>query len=92
MGRGTSRRVIVVESPDTNLFEQAIFIVRSDAVGKDGVTEDDLLQQARSAAGQYVRSRVPGARLTARRLLRDLAFAVMGGALVGLAWFFMAIL
>ena len=55
-------------------------------------TEDDLLQQARSAAGQYVRSRVPGARLTARRLLRDLAFAVMGGALVGLAWFFMAIL
>ena len=92
MVRGTSRRVIVVESPDTNLFEQAIFIVRSDAVGKDGVTEDDLLQQARSAAGQYVRSRVPGARLTARRLLRDLAFAVMGGALVGLTWFFMAVL
>ena len=31
MVRGTSRRVIVVESPDTNLFEQAIFIVRNDA-------------------------------------------------------------
>jgi len=30
--------VIVVESPDTNLFEQAIFIVRNDALSKDGVT------------------------------------------------------
>lgn len=92
MVKGVTRQVVMVRSPDAELFEQAIFIVRSDAVGKDGVTEDDLLQQARSAAGQYVRSRVPGARLTARRLLRDLAFAVMGGALVGLAWFFMAIL
>lgn len=92
MVKGVTRQVVMVRSPDAELFEQAIFIVRSDAVGKDGVTEDDLLQQARSAAGQYVRSRVSGARLTARRLLRDLAFAVMGGALVGLVWFFMAIL
>ena len=92
MVKGVTRQVVMVRSPDAELFEQAIFIVRSGAVGKDGVTEDDLLQQARSAAGQYVRSRVPGARLTARRLLRDLAFAVMGGALVGLAWFFMAVL
>ena len=27
MVKGTSRRVIVVDSPDTELFEQAIFIV-----------------------------------------------------------------
>ena len=42
MVRGTSRRVIVVESPDTNLFEQAIFIVRNDALSKDGVTAQQL--------------------------------------------------
>lgn len=46
MVRGTSRRVIVVESPDTNLFEQAIFIVRNDAVGRDGVTAQQLVSEA----------------------------------------------
>ena len=54
MVRGTSRRVIVVESPDTNLFEQAIFIVRNDALSKDGVTAQQLVDEAcrvaRSAA------------------------------------------
>ena len=39
MVRGTSRRVIVVESPDTNLFEQAIFIVRNDALSKDALAQ-----------------------------------------------------
>lgn len=46
MVRGTTRRVIVVESPDTNLFEQAIFIVRNDAVGRDGVTAQQLVSEA----------------------------------------------
>ena len=46
MVRGTSRRVIVVESPDTNLFEQAIFIVRNDALSKDGVTAQQLVDEA----------------------------------------------
>ena len=50
MVRGTSRRVIVVESPDTNLFEQAIFIVRNDALSKDGVT-------ARAASPGAIRAR-----------------------------------
>ena len=38
MVKGTSRRVIVVDSPDTELFEQAIFIVRNDAMNRNGVT------------------------------------------------------
>jgi len=38
--------VIVVESPDTNLFEQAIFIVRNDALSKDGVTAQQLVDEA----------------------------------------------
>ena len=37
MVKGTSRRVIVVDSPDTELFEQAIFIVRNDAMNRNGV-------------------------------------------------------
>ena len=38
MVKGTSRRVIVVDSPDPKLFEQAIFIVRNDAFTQEGVT------------------------------------------------------
>ena len=39
MVKGLSRRVIVVDSPDPHIFEQAIFIVRNDAaVGSGGVT------------------------------------------------------
>ena len=56
MVRGTSRRVIVVESPDTNLFEQAIFIVRNDALSKDGVTAQQLVDEACRVARSYTRS------------------------------------
>lgn len=56
MVRGTSRRVIVVESPDTSLFEQAIFIVRNDALHRDGVTAQQLVDEACRVARSYTRS------------------------------------
>ena len=46
MVKGTSRRVIVVESPDPKLFEQAIFIVRNDAFSQEGVTSQQVLGEA----------------------------------------------
>ena len=46
MVKGTSRRVIVVDSPDTELFEQAIFIVRNDAINRNGVTAQRLVDEA----------------------------------------------
>ena len=61
MVRGTSRRVIVVDSPDTELFEQAIFIVRSDIASRSGVTAQKLVDEAcrvaRSCGGARPRSR-----------------------------------
>ena len=40
-------RVIVVDSPDPHIFEQAIFIVRNDAaVGSGGVTSQQVVDQA----------------------------------------------
>lgn len=53
MVKGTSRRVIVVDSPDPKLFEQAIFIVRNDAFTKDGVTSQQLLGEACRIAKGY---------------------------------------
>ena len=50
MVKGISRQVIVVHSPDPKLFEQAIFIVREDAMQGEGVTADKVLAEARQAA------------------------------------------
>ena len=48
MVKGISRQVIVVQGPDPRLFEQAIFILKDNALG-EGVTEEALLQEARQA-------------------------------------------
>ena len=53
MVKGTSRRVIVVDSPDPKLFEQAIFIVRNDAFSRDGVTSQQVLGEACRIAQGY---------------------------------------
>ena len=49
MVKGISRRVVVVESPDQRYFEQAIFIVRNEAVG-EGVTARELVEEAVQSA------------------------------------------
>lgn len=38
MVKGISRQVIVVHSPDPKLFEQAIFILKDNAVGEGSPT------------------------------------------------------
>ena len=55
MVKGISRQVIVVHSPDPKLFEQAIFILKEDAVG-EGITDEMLLKEAK----QVIRGDEPG--------------------------------
>jgi hypothetical protein len=45
MVKGVSRQVIVVHSPDPKLFDQAIFILKDEAV-QQGITEEALLKEA----------------------------------------------
>lgn len=60
MVKGTSRRVIVVDSPDPNYFEQAIFIVRNDVYERQGVTAQQVLGEAcRIAKGYAVTATKP---------------------------------
>lgn len=47
---GISRRVVVVDAADSQLFEQIIYIVRDNAAGA-GVTAADIVRQAREAVG-----------------------------------------
>ena len=80
MVKGVSRQVIVVPAPDPKLFEQAIFILRDDAV-LEGVTDEQLLREAQAAIRGNDR---PGRK---RRLLGYGAFWAAGGAMAtGLAW------
>ena len=47
MVKGISRQVIVVDAPEPKLFEQAIFILKNDAVMGEGITDDALLKEAK---------------------------------------------
>ena len=44
MVKGISRQVIVVQSPEPDLFEQAIFILKD---GQAGVSDEALLKEAK---------------------------------------------
>ena len=48
MVKGISRQVIVVHAPDPKLFEQAIFILKDEAV-KEGITDEALMKEAEQA-------------------------------------------
>ena len=53
MVKGVSRRVIVVDSPDPQVFEQAIFILSGDGAG---VSQQQLVDQAVRVARSYART------------------------------------
>ena len=85
MVKGISRRVVVVDSPDPKLFEQAIFIVRNDAFSKDGVTPEQLVNEACRLARCYT------ATLSGRRTFRwqdytPWIYTGMGAICVGILW------
>ena len=83
--KGTSKRIIVVKSPDPKVFEQAIFIVREDFRGKEGASSSDVLREAQRVADDYIRSSVSGSRRLLARI-PPAAFAAAGAALTGAAW------
>ncbi len=55
MIKGISRRVIVVKSPDRRFFEEAIFIVKEGLMGEGGVTAEQVVEEARRVADNYVK-------------------------------------
>ena len=81
MVKGISRQVTVVHAPDPKLFEQAIFILKDDAVG-EGITEEALLKEARGAI------RGSGEKMGKKRhfYLYGAVWAAGGSLLTGLVW------
>lgn len=80
MVKGISRQVIVVHSPDPKLFEQAIFILKDEAIGHEGVTDDVLMKEAKKLISGSLHNRKNGL-LTAGPL-----WAVGGALLTGIIW------
>jgi len=75
--KGISRHVIVVNSPDPKLFEQAIFIVRD---GQKEVTDEVLLKEAkRLMSTQYMSKRNAN-------ILAGAFWTGYGALLTGIAW------
>ena len=85
MVKGISRQVIVVQSPEPKMFEQAIFILNDDAVG-EGVTDDALLKEAQAAIRGYDKP-------SRKRhfYLYGAVWAAGGALLTGLVWVLTAV-
>ena len=79
MVKGISRQVILVQSPDPKLFEQAIFILKDEAV-KEGITDEALMKEAKLA----IRSGEGEKRN--RFSLYSAAWAGGGAMVIGLIW------
>lgn len=78
MVKGISKQVIVVNSADKKLFEQAIFIL-SDEASENGVTNEMLLRQAKQM--------IQTPRLNpVKPALRFAAAAAAGALTTGLLW------
>lgn len=53
MVKGVSKRVVVVRCPETKYFDEAIFMVREDAMA--GTCPEQVLREACKVADEYVR-------------------------------------
>lgn len=80
MVKGISRQVIVVHSPDPKLFEQAIFILKDEAVGQEGVTDEALLKEAKKLLHEQ------SARKKRPFYLAGPVWACGGALLTGIVW------
>ena len=79
MVKGISRQVIVVHSPDPKLFEQAIFILKDEALG-EGITDEQLLKEAQEV--------IRGGNKSVKQLKSwgKVLWATLGAGAVAFAW------
>lgn len=73
MVKGISRQVILVHSPETQLFEQAIFILKDNP---KGVTDEMLLKEAKKIISSPAK----------KKPYSGPAWACAGAALTGIIW------
>lgn len=78
MVKGISKQVIVVNSADRQLFEQAIFILSDEAIKDNGVSNERLLKEANRILRDDRKKTTTGIKIWIPFLL--------GAAITGAAW------
>ena len=74
-----------MKSPDPKVFEEAIFIIREDAISERGISAAKLLEEAQQIAAGYSQRKRPIAHFFTR--LPAAVIAAAGVALVmGVVW------
>ena len=73
MVKGISRQIILVHSPETDIFEQAIFILKDNT---DAVTDEMLLKEAKRIINNSGKTRRPSGPV----------WAFAGAVFTGLIW------
>ena len=86
MVKGISKQVIVVQSQDRKMFEQAIFILSDEAVRGKGVTDDMLLKEAKQLLHRSA------ATPKSRKWIYSVGLWAAGALATGIAWLIAAIL
>ena len=79
MVKGTSRQVIVVHAPEEKLFEQAIFILKDNAIREGGISNEALLREAKGYLGITQRHRN-------KWLHNGPVWGAAGAGVTGLVW------
>ncbi len=83
MVKGMSRRVVVIDSPEPNFFEQAIFIVKNDAFSP-GVSEREIVDEARSVVKSYLGGTKPSPKRAGKKI--SLLSLLLGAGGISLVW------
>ena len=79
MVKGISKQVIVVNSPDKKMFDQAIFILSDEAMKEEGVSNEELLRHAKALINKPKIAQV-------RSPYMGFVFALSGAILTGTVW------
>jgi len=65
--RGIHKQIVVLNEFENPLFEQAIFILRSDASKNANRTSDNVLKEARSVVNGYIKRNCSSSDMTLTR-------------------------
>lgn len=80
MVKGISRQVIVVDALEPKLFDQAIFILKEEALNQEGITDEELMKEAKQLLHSHNREKKQGFRIPGP------VWACGGAAVTGLMW------
>lgn len=82
-----------MRSPDPRFFDQAIFLMKEDALHQEGVTADQVVEEARRVASGYIRrTNSREGRLPWHERLPKWGWGLLGAAVASLLWWLLPIL